>query len=156
MGFASLEPLQIIWDAIMEAALEQAIKETNSALPGRKLDALIERTNLSADMKALLSDLANITLKVGQTVLTIGRKVLTIAFDLLKAFPTITLGAIAALIITALIASIPLFGGVLAGMLSSILLVLGISAGALQDFRHPKLGERIDNLIASLSGLASV
>ena len=140
----------------MDATLEQAIKEANTALPERKLVALIERTNLSADMKALLSDLAKVTVKVGQKVHSIGRKILTVVFDLIKAFPTITLGVIAALVITALLGSIPFLGGALAGLLSSILLILGISAGALQDFSNPNLSERIDKLLASLSGLASI
>ena len=88
--------------------LEAAIKEANAALPNRKLHALIERTNLSADMKALLIDVASITAKVAGTVITIGRKILTVVLDLVKVFPSVTLGVIAALVISALIAAIPI------------------------------------------------
>ncbi|MEZ0468898.1 hypothetical protein [Phaeobacter sp. SYSU ZJ3003] len=136
--------------------LELAIKEVNSSLPERKLVALIERTALSADMKAILSDVAKITVRVGGKLLAIGRKILSVVFDLLKAFPTVTLGVIAALVISSLIAAIPLFGGALAAALSSILLLIGVSAGALNDFLSDKLGERIDALINSLSALAEV
>lgn len=138
------------------SGLDVAINEVNACLPERKLIALIERTALSADVKALLSDLAKLTVRIGSKVLAIGRKVLSVVFDLIKAFPTVTLGILAALVITSLIASIPLFGGALAAVLSSLLLVMGVSAGAIKDFLSDKLGERIDALVGSLSALAEV
>ena len=140
----------------MSGDLEAAIKEANAALPNRKLNALIERTNLSADMKALLTDIAAITTKVAGKLISIGRKILTVVFDLLKLFPAITLGVIAALVITSIIAAIPFVGGVLAGALSSILLLLGIGKGALSDLSSPALNERIDNFVNSLSALKDV
>jgi hypothetical protein len=140
----------------MSGNLEAAIKEANSALPNRKLKDLIERTNLSADMKALLSDIATITAKVAGKLISIGRKILTVVFDLIKLFPAITVGVIAALVLTAIIAAIPLVGGVLAGALSSILLLLGIGKGALTDLSSPDLNERIQNFVNSLSALKEV
>ena len=140
----------------MSGNIEAAIKEANSALPNRKLKDLIERTNLSADMKALLSDIATITAKVAGKLISIGRKILTVVFDLIKLFPAITVGVIAALVLTAIIAAIPLVGGVLAGALSSILLLLGIGKGALTDLSSPALNERIQNFVNSLSALKEV
>ena len=140
----------------MSGNIEAAIKEANSALPNRKLKDLIERTNLSADMKALLSDIATITAKVAGKLISIGRKILTVVFDLIKLFPAITVGVIAALVLTAIIAAIPLVGGVLAGALSSILLLLGIGKGALTDLSSPDLNERIQNFVNSLSALKEV
>lgn len=136
-----------------ENLLESAIKEANSALPTRKLNQLIERTNLSADMKALLIDVASITAKVAGTVITIGRKILTVVLDLVKVFPSVTLGVIAALVISALIAAIPLVGGLLASALSSILLLVGVGKGALQDLSSPALDERITSFVNSLAAL---
>lgn len=136
-----------------ENLLEAAIKEANSALPTRKLNELIERTSLSADMKALLIDVASITAKVAGTVITIGRKILTVVLDLVKVFPSVTLGVLAALVISALIASIPLVGGLLAGALSSILLLVGVGKGALQDLSSPALEERITSFVNSLAAL---
>ena len=133
----------------MDTTLEAVIKDVNAALPERKLVALIERTNLSADVKALLTDIARVTVKVGG-------KILSFVFDLIKAFPTITVGIITALVLTSMIAGIPLLGGVLASMLGSLLLLLGIGAGALNDFTNSKLSERIDNLVSSFSALVSV
>ena len=133
--------------------IEMAIKEANSSLPARKLKDLIERTNLSADMKALLTDISTITMKVAGKLITIGRKILTIVFDLIRVFPAITVGVIAALVLTSIIASIPLVGGALAGALSSILLLLGIGKGALTDLSNPALNDRIESFVNSLSAL---
>ena len=140
----------------MSADVDAVIKDINSSLPERKLVALIERTNLSADMKALLSDLARVTVKIGAKILAIGRKILTFVLELVRAFPTVTLGILAALVITALIGAIPLFGGFLASALGSLLLALGIGAGALNDFLSPSLSERIDRLVGSMSALTEI
>jgi hypothetical protein len=118
----------------MNAELQAVIKDVNASLPERKLIALIERTNLSADAKALMIDMARITVKVGGKILAIGRKLLSFVFDLIKAFPTITIGTITALVLTSMIAGIPIFGGALAAALGSLLLILGIGAGVLNDF----------------------
>ena len=133
--------------------IEMAIKEANSSLPARKLKDLIERTNLSADMKALLTDISAITMKVAGKLITIGRKILTIVFDLVRVFPAITVGVVAALVLTSIISSIPLVGGALAGALSSILLLLGIGKGALTDLSNPALNDRIESFVNSLSAL---
>jgi hypothetical protein len=107
-------------------------------------------------MKALLSDITTITAKVAGKIISIGRKILTVVFDLIKLFPAITIGVIAALVLTAIISAIPLVGGVLAGALSSILLLLGIGKGALTDLSSPDLNERIQNFVNSLSALKEV
>lgn len=140
----------------MYTDVDAVIKDINSSLPERKLVALIERTNLSADMKALLSDIARVTVKVGAKVLAIGRKILTFALELVRVFPTVTLGILAALVITALIGAVPVFGGLLASALGSLLLALGIGAGALNDFLSPSLSERIDRLVGSMSALTDI
>lgn len=140
----------------MSEALAVLIRDVNSSMPERKLVELIERLNLSADMKAILRDIARVTVRVGAKVLSIGRKIMAFVLDLIKAFPTITLGVIAALVLTSLIAGIPLLGGVLAGMVSTLLVVLGISAGALNDFTNDKLSDRIGALVSSFSALMEV
>lgn len=140
----------------MTSQLDAVIKDINGSLPERKVSALIERTNLSADTKALLNDLTKITVRVGSKVLAIGRKILTFALDLVRLFPTVTLGAIVALVLTALIGAIPLLGGVLASMLGSLLLLIGVGAGALNDFLSPNLNERIEKLVSSMSPLSEV
>lgn len=140
----------------MEATVEAVIKDINMSLPERKLLQLIERTQLSADLKALLSDLVKVTVKVGGKILAIGRKILTFVLDLVKTFPAIAMGAIAALVITAVVGAIPIFGTAIAAFLGPILLALGITAGALKDFTNDKLNERISALVDSFRVLVEV
>ena len=140
----------------MEAMVEDVIKDINMSLPERKLLQMIERTKLSADLKAILSDIVKITVKVGGKILAIGRKILTFVLDLVKTFPAVAMGTIAALVITAVIGAIPVFGSVLAAFLGPILLALGITAGALKDFTNDKLQERISALVDSFRVLVEI
>ena len=137
----------------MDATVEEVIKDINMSLPERKLVQLIERTNLSADLKAILTDLTRFTMKIGGKVLAIGRKILSFVFDLVKAFPGIAMGAIAALVVTALVAGVPLLGPPLSALLGPLLLALGIGAGALKDLTNENLEARINTLVDSLSRL---
>ena len=140
----------------MADAFNDAIREVNSGLSIRKLREIVERSNMSADMKALLIDIAGVTAKVAGKVISIGRKILTVVFDLVKLFPAVTLGVIAALVITSIISSIPFFGAALAASLSSIIMLLGIGKGALQDLSNPALDDRLSNFISSISALAEM
>ena len=140
----------------MEATVEAVIKDINMSLRERKLLQLIERTQLSADLKAILSDLVKVTVKVGSKILAIGRKILTFVLDLVKTFPAIAMGTIAALVITAVVGAIPVFGAAIAAFLGPILLALGITAGALKDFTNDKLNERITALVDSFRVLVEV
>ena len=136
-----------------DATVEEVIKDINMSLPERKLVQLIERTNLSADLKAIPTDLTRFTMKIGGKVLAIGRKILSFVFDLVKAFPGIAMGAIAALVVTALVAGVPLLGPPLSALLGPLLLALGIGAGALKDLTNENLEARINTLVDSLSRL---
>lgn len=140
----------------MSEALDVLIKEVNSSPPERKLIAAIERTNLSADVKAILCDLARITIRVGGKIVAIGRRILSFALDLLRAFPSMALGAIVALILTGVVADIPAVGKWVASVLSPLLLALGIGLGALNDMSRPDFAARVDALIASFKALVEV
>ena len=140
----------------MEAAIEEVIKDINMSLPERNLNQLLERTSLSADVKAIMSDIMHITIKVGGKVLAIGRTILTFVLDLVKTFPAIAMGTIAALVITAVVGAVPIIGAPLAAFVGPILLAIGITAGALKDFTNDKLQDRITNLVESFKVLVEL
>ena len=140
----------------MEAAIEEVIKDINMSLPERKLKQLIERTSLSADVKAIMSDIIPVTIKVGGKVLAIGRKILTFVLDLVKTFPAIAMGTIAALVITAVVGAVPFIGAPLAAFVGPMLLAIGVTAGALKDFTNDKLQDRITALIDSFKVLVEL
>jgi hypothetical protein len=131
----------------------QIVGEINASLPLRKIASMIDRTDLSADTKALLMDLAKLTVTVGTTVVSIGRKILTLAFDIVAAFPNSTFGVVVAVIVSMLIASVPFVGAVLAPLIGPLLLALGLTMGAIADLRTRAWTARIQSLETQLSNL---
>lgn len=142
----------------MSAALDSLIRDVNTSPPERKLIGLIERTNLSADMKAILCDLAAITIRVAGKVVAIGRRILAFALDLIRAFPAMAMGAVVALVLTGLIQNIPIpiVNKLLAGILGPLLLAMGIGMGALNDMAGPGFSERVGTLVESFRVLVAV
>lgn len=141
----------------MLSALDNLVREVNSAPPERKLIALIERTDLSADLKAILCDLARITIRVAGKVIAIGRKILAFALDLIRAFPAMAMGAIVALVLSSLIDAIPIVGNkAVMAILAPLLLAIGVGIGALQDMASPGFSERVATLVDSFRVLVTV
>ena len=133
--------------------MEEALERVRTSPPLRKAKDFIDRTNLSADMKALLYDIAKFTIKVGEVVVAIGRRVLDIAKRLIKKFPNMTLGVVVAVALTTLlgIAAWPLIGG----LLSKLLVLLGLAAGAVMDIRQGALKHEMDEVEAEFSPLTA-
>ncbi len=126
--------------------LQASVAEFSTAPPLRVLRDKIDRLNVSADTKALLMDIAAVTLKVGEKVLAFGRKVLDFVFNLAVRFQNVGFGVILALALSAVLASIPLLGPLIAALLTPIMLAFGILRGALQDFKDASLRSELDAL----------
>lgn len=108
--------------------------------------ARIERMPLSADAKAILSDLAAVTLDVGGKLVAAGRKILSFVFDAVQRFPNTAFGVLAAYVVSALIASVPFLGVVLGPLLAPLLLALGLAVGALTDLKERAVAVRFERL----------
>ena len=133
--------------------LKSVFLTMNDSLPIRKIEELLDRTDLSADAKSVVLDVANRTIVVAGQIMQIGRKIVSFALELAKTIPNTLFGVALALVMTALISGIPIFGALLAGLLKSILLIFGIAQGALADMRSGELGSRIENLMAQFAPL---
>lgn len=141
----------------MSEAFDTLVREVNSSPPERKLIELIERTNLSADLKAILCDLARLTIRVSGKVIAIGRRILAFALDLIRAFPAMAMGAVVALVVASVIDLIPVLGNKhLMAILTPLLLAMGIGMGALQDMSSPDFRERVSALVDSFRALVIV
>lgn len=114
--------------------------------PKRVLRDRIDRLSVSADAKALLNDLLEIALDVGGRVIDAGRRILAFIFDLVERFPNTTFGVIVALVVSTLIASIPLLGLALGPLLSPSFLAFGLAAGAIADIKDAPLRARVNAL----------
>ena len=119
-----------------------ALAVINRAGPLRKVIDRIDQIEMSSDAKALLRDLARITIRVGEVVVAIGRKVVDFAFELMKAFPNMIFGVIVGLIVAALVGSVPVIGALLA----PLAVAFGLSKGALEDVKDSGLRGRVAEL----------
>jgi hypothetical protein len=112
----------------------------------RSLRGRIENLPISADGKSLLMDLADLTMKVSGKLIAIGRKILALAFDLAKKFQNVVFGVLIALLLSVVLAAIPLLGPAIAALLTPIMLAFGIAKGALEDFRNMGVQTELDAL----------
>lgn len=119
-----------------------AMEILNKTEPLRILVDRIERMDISADAKALLRDLARITVRVGEVVVAIGRKVVDFAFELMKAFPNTVFGVIVGIIVAALVGSVPVLGAFLA----PLAVAFGLAKGAIEDVNNGGLRGRVSDL----------
>ncbi len=132
-----------------------AAREINTALPLRKISEQLDRLALSADTKALLMDLARVTVRSGAFVLQVGRKILSVVFDILRRFPNTTFGVVVSVAVAILVASIPLLGGVLTPFLAPLLIAFGLVKGALADLSNEAWTSRISELEGRLAELGA-
>lgn len=105
----------------------------------REISDRLERIELPADAKLILSRLMETTALVAGKVIEVGKLVLGFVFDLVKRFRGITFGVCIGLTVSALIASTPLVGGVLSALLTPLLVAFGLTMGALDDVRNGAL-----------------
>lgn len=129
------------------------LRELNLALPLRKLTAYIDQLEISADLKAMLLDLAKVTWNVGSTVVAIGRKILSVAFDIVTTFPGILFGVAVASIVTLIVGTIPLVGPLLTAFVGPIMLATGLTMGALSDFQSSAWSTKVTALQEQLAAL---
>ncbi|WP_431299397.1 hypothetical protein [Tabrizicola sp. BL-A-41-H6] len=129
------------------------LKELNLSLPLRKLTALIDQLDVSADFKAVLRDLAKVTWTVGSTVVSLGRKILAVALDIATTFPGTLFGVVVASIVTLIVGTIPLIGPLLAAFVGPIMLATGLTMGALSDFRSSAWSTKVAALQTQLAAV---
>lgn len=137
--------------------LLKSISEIEQKIAGsltiRKIDEHIRRLPISADAKALISNLAKTTWAVGEHVVQIGRRIISFILDLAKQFPNTAFGVIIGITLTALIAAVPFLGPLLAPFLGPLLIAFGLAAGAVQDMRETALRTRVAILEAEMQAL---
>ena len=129
------------------------LRDINDAMPLRKIADALDRMSLSADTKALLMDLATVTVKAGEFVVNLGRKILTLALAVVQAFPGTIFGTVVAVAVGSIVAAIPVLGLILGPILSPLLVAYGLTVGALNDMNDPRWSDRLNDLQTKLSSL---
>ena len=140
---------------------EEALQLLQTAPSLRKIKSFLDNSNLSADMKALLYDVARVTVKIGATVIAIGRRIFEIASALVSKFPNLTIGTLVGLVVAAVIGSTlgaVTIGGVapfagLAAILSKLVVLLGVGKGFIDDLRNNAAKVEMDRVSAQFNAL---
>lgn len=132
-----------------------SLSELGSALPLRKLDEFIERMALSADAKALLSDLGRLTVKVGGVLLQIGRQILTLALEIVKSFPNTVFGIVVTVAVWILLGSMGAVAGALGAFLTPLMLIFAVTKGMMADFAQAEWAASLRGLERKIAAGAS-
>lgn len=130
--------------------------EVTVLLSRHEIDSRIERMAISADAKAILSDIADLTVTAGGRLIEVGRRILSFIFDMVRRFPNTTFAIIAAYVVTALLASVPLLGPILKALAGPLVLALGITAGMLADLKERAFTARVEQLERDFNAMARV
>lgn len=112
----------------------------------RALDKQLDRLSISADAKALLRDLARLSVTVGAAALNIGRRIVGFIMDLAQRYPNTAFGVIVGVVLTLLIAAVPFIGPFLAGFLGPLMIAFGLAVGAIRDMGDAELRSRVSIL----------
>jgi hypothetical protein len=111
---------------------------------------------MSADMKAILYDIAGFSIKVGQTVIAVGRRIFEIASGLVVKFPNFTLSTLVAVVIGVVLngalGGLPVIGA-LAAFFSKLLVLLGMAKGAIDDIRDNAAKSEMQRVSAQFDAL---
>lgn len=133
---------------------EEAIEWVQSSPSLRKIKASLDNSNLSADLKAILYDVAKVTIKIGEAVVSVGRRIFDIASTLVSKFPNLTIGTLVGLTIATVLSSafgaLPVIGG-LATLLSKLVVLLGVGKGFIDDLRENAVKVEMDRVTAQFN-----
>jgi hypothetical protein len=140
---ADLTPEQV-------AGLENLDQERMS---DSKLNTYINDMNLSAGEKAFILDMKTATLRSGEKTIQVGRRVIEIAVALQAQFPLTTFGLIVGLVTSILIASIPILGSILGGVVTPIAITIGLAWGFSEDFKDKALYQKFTDATAKFDRL---
>lgn len=123
-------------------------------LPSRReLQRRIDNLALPAEHKLALTRLSDLTARAGEQVHDIGRRIVAFAFELARQFPGLTFAVLLALLVNALLASVPFLGPLLQPLFGPLLLAAGVTIGGLADLHDGDLRGRVENLVTEFQRL---
>jgi ABC-type polysaccharide/polyol phosphate export permease len=125
-----------------------------SGMSKRQVKHKLDNMNISADARAMLHTLIDVTLKVGKVVIQIGKKIIEFVMDLLKHYPHAGFCMILGLILGTLVASIPAIGFVLGWLVQPLFAALGLAIGWKTDFDDKVLARKIAEVQMTFAPLA--
>ncbi len=132
---------------------QQLSRLTNESTIDTQLDRLLDNIKLSADAKALLSDLKTITITVGTQIVRIGKRILEIVLAIVKQHPNVVFGAVLGMLVGLLISAIPLLGALLGSLVTPIAIAFGLISGYVEDLRDKAVERKIREALGTFEAL---
>jgi hypothetical protein len=112
-----------------------------------QISRYIDSLDISSEAKLMISKISVTTVNAGKKVIKVGKKIIEIMIFLAHKFPNMFIGMILSSLLLLLIVQIPLIGNIIVNLVGPLVLALGLTMGAIQDFRDNafahKLGEAI-------------
>lgn len=119
-----------------------------ASLPSRReLHRQIDNLAISAEHKLALTRVSDLATRVGNQMVEVGRRIVAFALELARHFPNLTFAILVAIIINALLVSVPLLGPLLQPLFGPIVLATGIAAGAVAELAEGQMRARVETLI---------
>ncbi|WP_406645691.1 hypothetical protein QEZ52_17135 [Aliisedimentitalea scapharcae] len=146
---------EAVTQEISDVSAEELQSMATLDLSTGELKAKIDNLDVSADVKALLFQIATKVIRVGETVVKIGQKILETVLTVIKSYPNTTFGVVFGAIAGTLISSIPVIGWVLGPVVTPILILFGMSAGAVMDISDKALERRVMASLVEFDALKS-
>jgi len=148
------EKVEIEVDDINVVELEEQFKPVLSV---NELRMIIKNFSVPPEVKAMLNELLNFSIKVGEVVLEVGRKIIEVLKVLVKAYPNTAAGLLVGSLIGLLLSSIPVLGWLLGWLLVPLFTALGLALGMWKDLGDTELGTAIEDVLKTIfSGLKHI
>ena len=122
-------------------------------LSSAQIIRFIESLDVSSEAKLIMAKVADITFVCGETMLKFGKKIFEIVIMLSQKFPNMFIGMIISALLVLVIAQLPFVGTILSQLFGSLIMALGLSAGAIQDFKDNVFARKIGEATAMFAPL---
>jgi hypothetical protein len=137
--------------------VDELKEQFKPVLTEERLRKIIDNLDVSADVKAILSELLTFSIKIGEVVLEVGRKIIEVIKILVKAYPNTAAGLVVGALIGLLLSSIPVLGWLLGWLLVPLFTALGLALGMWKDLGNSELGTAIEDVMKTVfSGLKNI
>ncbi len=118
---------------------------------------IIDNLDIPAEGKALLFELMEFSIKIGDAVIEVGKKIIEVVKALVKNFPHLTAGMIIAVTLSFLVSCIPIFGPLLGWICTPLFVLLGVGSGFLKEIEKTDLGKALKEVVDTIfAGLKKI
>ena len=117
----NISPLEIT-----KKDLEKIEKLNDDLLEKNNVEILLDKLDLSAELKALLSNLLDFSVSIGKKVFYIGIKILKTLYYFIKTFKDFSITFLLGAILSYLVAQIPIIGSYIVSLVLSFAIGKGI------------------------------